>query len=75
LPDVSNCFREIAHASDRQATLHGVVFDILGTRAAQAMRLACRAGAGGRSVFVQVSFGVAALLALAGTNMITITAS
>jgi hypothetical protein len=27
-------------------TLHGVVFDILGTRA---MRLACRAGAGGRA--------------------------
>jgi hypothetical protein len=31
-----------AHASDRQATLHGVVFDILGRRAAPAMRLACR---------------------------------
>jgi hypothetical protein len=32
LPDVSNCLRGIAHASDRQATLHGVVFDILGPR-------------------------------------------
>jgi len=32
LPDVSKCFHGIGqsiHASDRQATLHGVVFDIL----------------------------------------------
>jgi hypothetical protein len=41
-PRRGKCFREIAHASDRQATLHGVVFDILGTRAVVAMRLACR---------------------------------
>ena len=31
---VSNGHRGIAHASDRPATLHGVVFDILGPRAA-----------------------------------------
>ena len=29
LPDVSNCFRRIGSASERHATLHGVVFDIL----------------------------------------------
>src|SRR5438552_2539669 len=32
LPDVSKCFRKAVqkiHAGDRQATLHGVVFDIL----------------------------------------------
>ena len=29
LPDVLKCFREIAPAGDRRATLHGVVFDIL----------------------------------------------
>ena len=35
---MSKCFRGIAHASDRQATLHGVVFDISGARAASAWR-------------------------------------
>jgi hypothetical protein len=29
LPDVSNVVAGIGHASDRPATLHGVVFDIL----------------------------------------------
>ncbi len=29
LPDVSKCLRGVAQAGDRQATLHGVVFDIL----------------------------------------------
>jgi len=65
LPDVSKCFRGITHAGDRRATLHGVVFDILGARAASASRLACRAGVRGRarlrpSQLRGVSFGVAA---------------
>jgi hypothetical protein len=34
--------------NDRQATLHGVVFDILDARAASALRLACRAVARGQ---------------------------
>jgi len=34
LPDMSKCVRGIAQAGDRQATLHGVVFDILGAGAA-----------------------------------------
>ena len=34
--------------NDRQATLHGVVFDILDARAASALRLACRAVACGQ---------------------------
>jgi hypothetical protein len=29
LPDVSKCFRRIAHARDHRANLHGVVFNIL----------------------------------------------
>ena len=44
LPDVSNRIRGNAQSSDREATVHGVVFDILGPGAAQAMRPACRAG-------------------------------
>jgi hypothetical protein len=31
-PTCQNVFRGIGHASDRQATLHGVVFDILDAR-------------------------------------------
>jgi hypothetical protein len=65
-------------AGDRQATLHGVVFDILATRTA----VPCGGPAGpeleAAPTFVQVrfgvSFGVAALLALAGANM-TVTAA
>jgi len=43
LPDVSNVFREIAPASDCQATLHGVVFDILDSRSAPAFERTKRA--------------------------------
>jgi hypothetical protein len=43
-------------AGDRQATLHGVVFDILGTRAAQAMRLARRPERKAAPAFAQASF-------------------
>ena len=42
-------FRGIAHASDSQATLHGVVFDISGARVASALRLGARAVARGRA--------------------------
>jgi hypothetical protein len=35
LPDVSKCFFGIADPGDRQATLHGVVFDILVEASAQ----------------------------------------
>jgi hypothetical protein len=35
--DVSDVFRQIAHASDRQATLHGVVFDIFDASSAPAL--------------------------------------
>ena len=38
----------ISPASGRQATLHGVVFDILDARAASSLRPACRAVARGR---------------------------
>jgi hypothetical protein len=34
-PTRQDVFREIAHASDREATLHGVVFDIFGSTAAK----------------------------------------
>ena len=61
-------------AGDRQATLHGVVFDILATRTAVAMRRPAGPELAAAPTFVQVSFGVAALLSLAGTNM-TVTAA
>jgi hypothetical protein len=48
----------IARAGDRQATLHGVVFDILGTRAVVAMRLAAGPELAAAPAFGQVSFGV-----------------